>query len=88
MANPFPHSVFDFGAWLRAHPWVKRVKVPASDFARYVGQLEADLRITSELPTTLLPCFTWRRVQAAILDSAWRQRRALFPDHLYRKGRS
>jgi hypothetical protein len=78
-----PESVYEFGAWLKAHPWVKRVKLDTATFERYVSHMEADARL---LPESGYPVefFTWRSRVAAITDHAWPHRREIWPERCYR----
>lgn len=85
MANTqaFPESVYDFGAQLKAHPWVKRVKLDDATFERYTLQVMSDGR---HLPTPadLRPVLTWRMRAAMVPESHWQHRRGLFPPSAYR----
>lgn len=84
-----PVSVYDFGAWLVAHPWIKRVKLPDVIFERYIGQVADDARYGASGfgDPWRLPVLIWRRRQAMIPVSQWWRRDALFPPQMWRRER-
>jgi hypothetical protein len=81
--DSFPESVYEFGAWLKAHPWVTRVRVPLDTFERYCLQLDANAMVVTKTPWPSYH-FTWRHKVAAIVDHAWPHRREIWPSHVYR----
>lgn len=82
--SAFPDSVYEFGDWLKAHPWVKRVKLPDAVFTDYMAQASANARITQEAGY-INPVLTWRFKQAMIPAFAWSQREGLFPARTWRR---
>ena len=82
--SAYPDDVYEFGAWLKAHPWVKRVKLDADTFTRYYAQIEADSRFGGHSGLGPDPFFLWRSRVAAILDRAWAHRREIWPERMYR----
>lgn len=91
--SPFPQSVYEFGDWLVAHPYVTRVRLDVPTFARYLAELDGDLRfgaylISEPIASRLTPLdryFTWRNSQAVFHDYSWADRRSLWPPHMYRR---
>ena len=83
--DPYPESVFDFGLWLKAHPWIVRVRLDVETFERYVLQLESNSRPLPESGAWPVEFFTWRYRVAVILDRAWSHRRILWPERCYRR---
>jgi hypothetical protein len=76
----WPESVYEFGAWLKAHPAVLRVKLPLAIYERYSSELALSARF---IPGTQCGYdrgfFTWRMVAAAFNEHAWPHRYKLFP---------
>ena len=85
--SAFPESVYALGDWLKAHPWVKRVKVPDLVWESYAIQIGANLRLTPSYDpdAPLEPVITWRMKQAMIAAHAWQFREGLFPTRLWRR---
>lgn len=83
--SEYPASVYEFGAWLRAHPAVKRVKLDNDTFRRYMTEVELSARYLSEA-AVFHPVLMWRGVQAIIPASDWHRREWLFPVSRWRKG--
>ena len=83
----FPESVFQFGEWLVDRPWIKRVRLPDDVFARYMGEVWADLRVTADfdLNRPIFPVLMWKHKQAMIPSSDWFRRDALFPPSMWRR---
>lgn len=81
--SAYPESVYEFGAWLKAHPWVKRVRLDVDTFERYVFEVSADAR-SSDPNEPLHPILTWRMKVAMIRADAWYRREALFPSTRWR----
>jgi hypothetical protein len=83
----FPESVYELGEWLKAHPLVKRVKLPNGTFARYMSEVGASVRITPSYDplTPVAPVLMWRHQQAMIPESDWHRRELLFPARIWRK---
>jgi hypothetical protein len=76
-----PESVYAFGDWLRAHPWVKRVKLPRDVFKRYTAELSQSARYFGHSygPEPFEPYFTWRGQQAAFPPETWADRHRWWP---------
>lgn len=85
--SAFPESVYEFGDWLKAHPWVKRVKVPDVVWKRYITQITANQRLTASYDphAPIDPVITWRFKQAMIPAFAWNRREGLFPSRFWRR---
>jgi hypothetical protein len=83
----YPASVYEFGEWLKAHPWVKRVKLPDATFISYMAEVAANLWMPPSYSpyTPIDPVLMWRHKQAMIPESAWHRREGLFPARIWRK---
>lgn len=81
----YPQSVYEFGNWLKAHPWIKRVKLPDVVWERYAAQVSLDSRVTPSDGAPLDPVITWRFRQAMITERAWPFREGLFPARMCRR---
>jgi hypothetical protein len=83
----YPESVYTLGAWLKARPWVKRVKVDTATFWAYIAEVQLSQRLTPSYDphTPIDPVLFWRHQQAIIPESDWYRRESLFPSRIYRK---
>jgi hypothetical protein len=81
----YPDSVYEMGAWLKAHPWVKRVKVDTETFWAYITEAQVNQRINYSPESHTFPVLMWRHQQAMIPESDWYRREALFPARIWRR---
>ena len=80
----FPESVYEFGDFLVAHPWIVRVKLDRDTMVRYLAELSCDQFMPFGREPVVDYYFTWKRRVACILADKWPHRYDIWPPRAYR----